>query len=291
MEGTDGAFGPRFCSGGVHCARPDPGKISTMNQRPLLIGVSPRILRQTPPELGAHGKTLQYLGQSVAHWIMALGAACVMLPTVERQGAIRRAEIHTRDFAGMLDGLVLQGGADIDPGLYDEPHRHIVGAVDCVRDRFELDLIHAFVAQDKPVLGICRGMQLINVAFGGSLHQDLIADGVTTHPHADLPRYDDHHHALELSPGGVLSRWHGGATCGQVTSIHHQGVARLAEGFVPVARAPDGVIEAIWRQAPGFVLGVQWHPEFHDGRDPSLLDADPMMRAFLDAARARRGAG
>lgn len=155
----------------------------------------------------------------------------------------------------------------------------------------EMRLIEQALAQDKPVLGICRGMQLINVAFGGSLHQDLIADGVTTHPHADLPRYDDHHHALELSPGGVLSRWHGGATCGQVTSIHHQGVARLAEGFVPVARAPDGVIEAIWRQAPGFVLGVQWHPEFHDGRDPSLLDADPMMRAFLDAARARRGAG
>ena len=147
-----------------------------MSQRPLLIGVSPRILRQTPPELGAHGKTLQYLGQSVAHWIMALGAACVMLPTVERQGAIRRAEIHTRDFAGMLDGLVLQGGADIDPGLYDEPHRHIVGAVDCVRDRFELDLIHAFVAQDKPVLGICLGSQLLAHVLGAPVRRHRQAE-------------------------------------------------------------------------------------------------------------------
>lgn len=275
---------PAYTARGLTCAS------ISMTTRPLLIGVSPRILRQTPPELGAHGKTLQYLGQSVAHWIMALGAACVMLPTVEREGAIRRAEIHTRDFAAMLDGLVLQGGSDIDPALYGESRRHIVGAVDCVRDRFELDLIHAFVMQEKPVLGICRGMQLINVAFGGTLHQDLIADGVTQVPHADLPRYDDYHHDLLLSDGGVLSRWHGGATRGVVNSIHHQGVARLADGFVPVAHAPDGVPEAIWRDAPGFVLGVQWHPEFHDGSDPTLLDADPMMRAFLDAARARREA-
>ncbi len=262
-----------------------------MSTAPLLVGVSPRILRQTPPELGAHGKTLQYLGQSVAHWIMALGAACVMLPTVERQGAIRRAEIHTRDFAAMLDALVLQGGADIDPALYDEPHRHIVGAVDCVRDRFELDLIQAFAEQRKPVLGICRGMQLINVAFGGSLHQDLIKDGVTGFSHSDTDRYDNHHHDVTLVEGGALSRWHGGATRGRVNSIHHQAVARVAEGFVPVAHAPDGVVEAIWREVPGFVLGVQWHPEFHDGSDPTLLDADPLMRAFLDAARARRAAG
>jgi len=141
------------------------------------------------------------------------------------------------------------------------------------------------------VLGICRGMQLINVAFGGSLHQDLIKDGVTGFSHSDTDRYDNHHHDVTLVEGGALSRWHGGATRGRVNSIHHQAVARVAEGFVPVAHAPDGVVEAIWREVPGFVLGVQWHPEFHDGSDPTLLDADPLMRAFLDAARARRAAG
>ncbi|MCX7564201.1 gamma-glutamyl-gamma-aminobutyrate hydrolase family protein [Xanthomonadaceae bacterium XH05] len=259
-----------------------------MPTRPLLIGISPRILRQVPAELGFRGKALQYLEQSVAHWVMSLGATCVMVPTVERDGEIRRAEIHTHDFAAMLDGLVLQGGADLDPGLYGEPHRHIVGATDPVRDRFELDLIRAFISAGKPVFGICRGMQLINVAFGGTLHQDLLAQGATRFPHVDLPVYDEHHHPVSIREGSVLSRWYGGATEGVVNSIHHQGIARPGDGLQVVATAPDGVVEAIWRDAPGFVLGVQWHPEFQDGRDSRLLPADPMMRAFLDAARLRR---
>lgn len=258
-----------------------------MSNRPLLIGISPRILRQVPPELGFRGKTLQYLEQSVAHWVMSLGATCVMLPTVERDGDIRRAEIHTHDFATILDGLVLQGGADLDPGLYGEPHRHIVGATDMIRDQFELDLIRAFVEAGKPVFGICRGMQLINIAFGGTLHQDLIAQGATAYSHVDLPAYDQHHHRLTMTSGSVLSQWYGGATHGTVNSIHHQGVACLGDGLQALAHAPDGVIEALWRDAPGFVLGVQWHPEFQDGRDATLLPADPLMRAFLDAARER----
>ena len=254
-----------------------------MPTRPLLIGISPRILRQVPDELGFRGKTLQYLEQSVAHWVMALGATCVMVPTVERDGDIRRAEIHTHDFAAMLDGLVLQGGSALDPRLYGEAPRHIVGGTDSIRDRFELDLIRAFVEAGKPVFGICRGMQLINVAFGGTLHQDLVAQGATEFPHADLPAYDHHHHPLTIGEGNVLSQWYGGATHGIVNSIHHQGVARLGDGLRALAHAPDGVIEAIWRDAPGFVLGVQWHPEFQDGRDPDLLPADPLMRAFLEA--------
>lgn len=256
-----------------------------MSTRPLLIGISPRILRQVPAELGFRGKTLQYLEQSVAHWLMSLGATCVMLPTVERDGDIRRAEIHTHDFADILDGLVLQGGSDLDPGLYGEPHQHIVGATDPIRDRFELDLIHAFINVGKPVFGICRGMQLINVVFGGSLHQDLLMQGATRFPHVDLPAYDHHHHPLTMGEGSMLSQWYGGATTGVVNSIHHQGISRLGDGLLAIAHAPDGVIEAIWRDAPGFVLGVQWHPEFHDGRDPRLMSADPLMQAFLDAAR------
>lgn len=262
-----------------------------MSARPLLIGTSPRILHKVPAELGFHDKTLQFLEQSVAHWVMSHGASCVMLPTIEHGGLVRRAEIHVHDLVQLLDGLVLQGGSDVAPALYGQQPEHLVGDTDPVRDRFELDLIHAFIAAGKPVLGICRGMQLINVALGGSLYQDLVALGVTSYSHVDTARYDRHHHPLLIEAGSVMSGWYDGATQGVVNSIHHQGVARLGEGVSAVAWAPDGVVEAIWRDGPGFVFGAQWHPEFHDGRDPVLLDSDPMMRAFLDAARQQRDCG
>ncbi|ANB16845.1 gamma-glutamyl-gamma-aminobutyrate hydrolase family protein [Dokdonella koreensis] len=257
--------------------------------RKLIIGVSPRILRQVPQELGFRGKTLQYLEQSVAQWVMALGAMVVMVPTVERDSLIRRAHIDIPDIVAALDGLILQGGADIDPAAYGEAPTHTVGAIDMLRDRFELELLRGFAAAGKPVFGICRGMQLINVAFGGTLYQDLRADGATraNHVHADL--YDEHVHALRLDPGTWAGRIYGDLHEGRVNSIHHQGVKALGRGVVAGAWSDDGVVEAIRVDGPAFVVGVQWHPEFHDGRNADLLPADPLMQAFLDAAaQARR---
>jgi len=259
-----------------------------MNNRRLLIGTSPRILRTIPAELGFPGKTLQYLEQSVAHWIMSLGAIAVMLPALEHSSAIRRSDLHVRDIAAQLDGLVLQGGADLDPRLYGEEPTHSNGPFDAVRDRFELDLIDAFTSLGKPVFGICRGMQLINVACGGTLHQDLCANGVTDVRHANLAAYDRHVHEVEIAAGSHLSRWYGFAGRANVTSIHHQGVARLGRGLIVEAVSHDGVVEAFRHDGDAFLYGVQWHPEFQDGSDPGLLPADPLMKAFLDAALRRR---
>ena len=256
----------------------------------LLIGVSPRILRQVPPELGFGGKTLQYLEQSVAHWVMSLGALVAMVPTVERDSRIRRADIDIPDYVAALDGLILQGGADIDPRAYGEEPTHTVGVPDGARDRFELELLRGFAAAGKPVLGICRGMQLINVAFGGTLYQDLRADGATQALHVRREIYDEHVHGLRLAPGSALARCYGDNAAARVNSIHHQGVKALGRGLVAEAWSDDGVVEAIRRDGPGFVLGVQWHPEFHDQRFPALLPADPLMEAFRAAARVRRGA-
>jgi gamma-glutamyl-gamma-aminobutyrate hydrolase PuuD len=254
--------------------------------RKLLIGMSPRILRQVPPELGFRGKTLQYLEQSVAHWVMALGAMVVMVPTVEKQSVIRRADVDIPDVVELLDGLILQGGADLHPKLYGEPKTHSRGAMDDTRDRFELELLRAFAAAGKPVLGVCRGMQLINVAFGGSLYQDLELDGATGDSHVLAEAYDEHTHPIALE--GWFREIHGVAE-GRINSIHHQGVKRLGAGLAIEARAPDGVVEAIRGTGANFIVGVQWHPEFHDGRIAGLLSADPLLRAFLDAAqRARR---
>lgn len=265
--------------------------MNTQHPHKLLIGLSPRILRDVPPVLGFRGKTLQYLERSVAHWVMSLGALVVMVPTVERESPIRRALIDIADYVAALDGLILQGGADIDPRAYGETASHTVGTVDVTRDRFELDLLRAFIAAGKPVFGICRGMQLINVACGGSLHQDLCVDGATTNFHVHADAYDQHTHPLVLTPGSWLSARYGGVTAGLVNSIHHQGVERLGDGLRVEARADDGVVEAIVSsgidRGENFILGVQWHPEFHDGSDPRLLPADPLMQAFLDAARQR----
>ncbi len=254
----------------------------------LLIGVSPRILRQVPAELGFRGKTLQYLEQSVAHWVMSLGAMVVMVPTVERESLIRPSHIGIPDIVQALDGLILQGGADIDPRTYGEAASHVVGPVDVLRDRFELDLIRGFAAAGKPVFGICRGHQLINVAFGGTLYQDLCADGVTAASHVHADAYDEHGHALSIAAGSWLDSLYPGVLDARVNSIHHQGIKRLGQGLVAEAWSDDGVIESIRAHGSGFIAGVQWHPEFHDGRDPGLLAADPLMRAFLDAASQAR---
>lgn len=265
---------------------PTPASAPATTPSQVLIGVSPRLLREVPASLGFRGKTLQYLEQSVAHWVMESGALAVMVPTIETGGILRRADLSARHVAEALDGLVLQGGADIDPAMYGEQRRATRGPIDPARDRFERDLILAFASVGKPVLGICRGMQLINVAFGGALYQDLASDGATVFEHVDGAAYDRHMHAARIESGGLLESLYGNAGEVQVNSIHHQGVRRLAEGFVVECRAFDGVIEAIRSSRHEFVFGTQWHPEFHTSdADAALLPTAPLLRAFVEAAR------
>src|SRR5688500_4726154 len=140
---------------------------------PLKIGVSPRIFHPQPDAKGLHSKTLQYLEQSVAHWVMSRDVLVFMVPTVDKDGLLHRSNIRVADYARVLDGLVLQGGADVSPLSYGEAPLQQDWAGDRVRDVYEIELLHEFVEARKPVLGICRGAQLINVAFGGSLYQDV----------------------------------------------------------------------------------------------------------------------
>jgi len=240
------------------------------HRQPLRIGLSARIMHDTPRELGFHGKTLQYLEQSIAHWIMAHGALAYMIPTIVSSGEIevRRPGLNVRDYVASLDGLLLQGGSDVSPESYGQSPLDPAWSGDRVRDRYEIELLREFVSQGKPVLGVCRGAQLINVAFGGTLYQDIPTQIPGAITHRDFAAYDDLSHALRLEPGSLL--------------------AQLYPGAVEARSVPDGVIEAVRWTGASYVVGVQWHPEFHDRAQKELLDDTPLLLEFLRWAEERR---
>ena len=255
-----------------------------MSKRPLRIGLSARLLHTPPKELGFPGKTLQYLEQSVAHWIMAHGALAFMIPTLEKGAELQRGELSVRDVVAALDGLVLQGGADVSPESYGEQPIRPEWSGDRIRDLFEIELIWEFVIQGKPVLGICRGTQLINVACGGTLYQDILEQHPDATPHRDDSLYDRFNHGIEIIATSRLATLFPSQTTCRVNSIHHQSVKKLGNDLVIEARAcDDGIVEAIRWSGSGYMFGCQWHPEFQ--RDnPALLDSAPIMHDFLTAA-------
>lgn len=198
-------------------------------------------------------------------------ADCAALVVPSLPGVMRAAEVAPR-----LDGLMLTGSpSNVAPARYGDAASGD-GPFDPGRDRMTADLIAAFRAADKPVFGICRGFQELNVAFGGTLRRDLGSG--TALPHhapegADLAGMFGHRHAVALAPGGVLAAAYGRDAL-EVNSVHFQGVGRLGDGLVVEATAPDGVVEAF--SAPG-VLAVQWHPEWATDADP---DAQALFAAF-----------
>ena len=270
-----------------------------MNKRadkPVLIGISARIHHPVGPQRdlgGVYTKTLHYLEQSVAHWVMAKGVLAVMIPAIESAGLIRRSDMSLSAYADHLDGLVLQGGADVAPETYGETPLDPDWAGDRVRDLYEIDLFNAFVDAGKPVLGICRGCQVINVALGGTLYQDIatqLPSGIT---HRDAAKYEHQFHEVSLVPDTRLAQLYPGIVNAGINSIHHQAVKTLGRDLTVEARSStDDVVEAIRWRGPSYVFGMQWHPEFmvQQAADATRLDGTPILQDFLANARERRDA-
>lgn len=259
-----------------------------LTQRTLKIGISARIFH---PEAGAKGlrsKTLQYLEESIAQWVMSRDVMVFMIPTVNNNGILHPSNIRLRDYAKHLDGLVLQGGADVSPQTYSEAATRPEWSGDRARDMYELELLHEFVEAGKPVLGICRGCQLINVAFGGTLYQDIATDLPAAIQHvSDL--YDSHYHIIHFPQGSALGTLFPSASEALVNSIHHQAVKDLGRDLVVEAvSGKDNVVEAVRYRKARFVMGLQWHPEFHRAGSSELLDCTPILDDFLGAARETR---
>ncbi|NQW94952.1 MAG: type 1 glutamine amidotransferase [Polaromonas sp.] len=252
------------------------------------IGISACFMHPDSKRTSFAFKTLQYVEQSMAHWIMSGGALPVMVPSP--LGSAAQGNIDVNDYAQWLDGLVLHGGADVWPGNYGEEPLHDAWHGDRIRDEYEQALVHAFVRAGKPVFGVCRGLQLINVAFGGTLYQDISTQLADSRAHRDGQAYDKHFHTLEIVPKTLLSSLFSGASSYKINSIHHQDIKQLAPGFVAEAHCPDdGVIEAIRHTGPSYVAAVQWHPEFHSA-ELGTLDDTPLLTDFLNAARQTKSA-
>jgi len=248
------------------------------------------------PLIGIPGQTLQAIDGIPAglphSWVMnyryftalaSTGAAPVLVPLLEDVEVLR-------GIYDDLDGIFLAGGVDVDPSSYHEPQASICGRTDLARDRVEIQLAEWARSEGKPLLGVCRGMQILNVAAGGSLYQDCTEffEGSLKHdyfPNAGFER-DYLAHTVQLAPGTRLHELFGADEV-QVNSMHHQGVRHIPPGLVASATSPDGLVEGLELPGEAFYLGVQWHPEV-------LVDTDAgtrrLFEAFVSAAEAFRSA-
>ncbi|MBI2882603.1 MAG: gamma-glutamyl-gamma-aminobutyrate hydrolase family protein [Candidatus Methylomirabilis oxyfera] len=206
--------------------------------------------------------------------VLEAGGVPLILPITPTDPAMAEAYLDT------IDGLLLTGGADIHPSFYGQTILERCGEIDEERDRFELGLVHAARSRDLPLLGICRGLQVLNVALGGSLYQDLSYRKETDPAHQNpRERRDEPVHQVAIAEGsrlvGIL-----GIRQLRVTSTHHQIIRDLAPGLTVNAVAPDGVIEGV-EDAGRFLLAVHWHPERMFTHHPEQL---ALFRALVEEA-------
>ena len=183
-----------------------------------------------------------------------------------------------------VDGLLLTGGDDVDPALYGEAPHPTYDVSEPGRDAFEIDLIRRALAADLPVLAICRGLQVLNVALGGTLIQDIPSEPERLLQHAAEGPPTMLAHTVAFTPGSCLAALAGPDDTRAVNSRHHQSIRALGRGLVVTGVAPDGVIEAAEVPAARFCVGVQWHPEnFH-----TTGEFDRLFAGFVEAcARSR----
>jgi putative glutamine amidotransferase len=245
-----------------------------MARRPI-IGVPTQTLEEIPDELPRSW----VMSQQYVRVLVGAGAVPWIIPLIQNDPATLRA-IYDR-----LDGVFLPGGVDLHPSAYDEGPNDLCGRTDPARDQIELSLTQWALEEGKPLLAVCRGIQVVNVAAGGTMHQDLATQLPGAIKHDYFPRQgqnprDQLVHEVEVARGSRLASLLGASTI-RVNSMHHQGIKQLGPGLRPTGHAPDRLIEALESSNGHFLLGVQWHPEALVERDPRM---QRLFTAFIEAA-------
>jgi putative glutamine amidotransferase len=221
------------------------------------------------------------MNQRYYHATAMAGAAPVLIPLLDDAETLRA--IYER-----MDGILIPGGVDVDPTAFGEKPHEKLGRIDPARDRVELQLVKWAVEDHKPVLGLCRGLQVINVALGGTLYQDLEAEFPNSIKHDYFPNYgferDYLAHDVAIASGSRLQHALVADSI-PVNSMHHQGIKVLGRGLAASATAPDGLIEAAEGTGDSFLVGVQWHPEVFEATDPHT---EHLFSEFIAAAQHTR---
>jgi len=200
------------------------------------------------------------------------GGIPIMLP-------LTNEETDIEELLNMCDGILLTGGQDVTPQIYGEERLEQCGESCDARDIMDTMFLLAALQQNKPILGICRGIQLLNAALGGTLYQDIPTQLASDLIHCQKPPYDRPSHEVTLLPGSPLSLLLKQEKLA-VNSYHHQGIKALAEGLLPMAIAEDGLVEAVMLPGMKFVWAIQWHPEFMDKSDEA---SSRLFTAFINA--------
>ena len=228
-----------------------------------------------PSEVRSQGIERTYrLNDAYAQAIQAVGGLPLILPYATKNENVLA-------MVDLVDGLLLTGGADVAPRHYGEDPKVGLGSIEEERDEQEIRFIHAMMKTTKPILGICRGMQIMTVALRGTLYQDLEREMPSAMGHASKANKEHRSHRVYLEPDSKLSHMVGKEPL-WVNSRHHQGVKRLPQGFVASAYSNDGLIEAMEAIDHPYAIGVQWHPE-----NLFAIDERQMMlfRSFVNATK------
>jgi putative glutamine amidotransferase len=239
-------------------------------RKPLIGCTTYRKISDQSPPIDILGLMPAYLDA-----IVAAGGVPVMIP-------LGLSDDDLREIIQQMDGILLPGGGDIEPSAYHGEGHPTVGSVDEDRDRVEFTVARTAVAQQKPLLSICRGLQVLNVALGGSLWQDvelLMPQAMHHEHHGSHPR-NYLAHTVNIEPDSLLARQLG-CTETAVNSLHHQGIQRLADSLRATAVAPDGLIEGVEVIGHPYAVGVQWHPENIIQNAPHMLG---LFQGLVEAA-------